>query len=91
MIEREPLEVGSKVYYKLEDYNTGEDVIYEGTVRKIYTAPLPVKDKDGKNKMSTFYEVAEGLGCQRNAIYTIKDLFKIVDWAEEKYYSLYEK
>ena len=89
MPEKEELHVGDKVFYSLEDMNTGEDVIYEGIVNEINNhVLLKVGDKEIE---TTFYYLGKGLGMQRNALYTLKDLFKIKEWAEEVNYSLYEK
>lgn len=89
MPQKEELHIGDKVFYSLEDMNTGEDVIYEGEVLSINNhVLLKIGDKEIE---TTFYYVSEGLGMQRNSLYTLKDLFKIKEWAEEVNQSLYEK
>lgn len=71
--------IGDKVYYSLEDYDTGEDFIYEGVVKDIYLQDI---DIGGKNIELKMYKVADGLAMQRNAFYTIEELFKMKERLE---------
>ena len=89
MPERQELHIGDEVFYSIEDFNTKEDVIYRGVVSSINNhVLLKVGDKEIE---TTFYTVNEGIGMQRNSLYTLKDLFRIKEWAEEVNQSLYEK
>lgn len=88
MPERETLNVGDRVFYVLEDFATGEEVIHESTIKKINYHDLEIGDQ---KITKPFYYVTDGVGMQRNALYTIKDLFAIAEWAKEVHYSLYEK
>lgn len=81
--ERYP--IGTEVYYSLEDYETGEDIIYKGTITKIYYTDLDVADTTLHLKM---YEVNEGLGMQCNAFYTIEELFALKNRLEQTYLEL---
>lgn len=82
---KEKYPVGTEVYYSLEDYNTGEDIIYKGKVRKIYYTDLELNDKTFHLKM---YEVRKGLGMQSNSFYTLEELFKLKTRLEETYHDL---
>lgn len=86
-MDRQELHIGDRVFYSLEDYASGEEIIYEGYICNINT--------DHNIKLgniditATFYEVSDkpngdpiGIGMQRNCLYTINDLFKIKDTYE---------
>lgn len=79
---KQELQIGDKVYYSLEDYDSGEEIIYEGYICGI-NANHNIKIGN-IDITSTFYELSDtpngdsnGIGMQRNCLYTINDLFKI--------------
>lgn len=81
-MDKQELQIGDKVYYSLEDYDSGEEVIYEGYICNI-NADHNIK-LGNIDITSTFYEISDrpngesnGIGMQRDCLYTIKDLFKI--------------
>lgn len=74
MLKNYPVKIGDKVYYSIEDYNTGTEIIYEGAISKIYDTTIKIKDKD---LTMTLYQVADGLSMQRNAFYTLPELFDL--------------
>ncbi len=85
-VELDKLKVGDTVYYRDEDYD-GNVTIVKRKIRKIYVAPLPIEPKDGKRYMCTFYEIADGFGCQRNCIFTLNDLFTLSNYALDSMYN----
>lgn len=84
---KEELNIGDRVFYTMEDYDTGEDIIYEGYVVSfdddvsLYIG----NDRDDKIKLGRFYNISDKkdgdmiVGMQRDCLYTIKDLFNIKD------------
>ena len=74
MEEKEKYPVGTKVYYSSEDYNTGEDIIYEGEVQDIYYHTLNLGGKELNMKL---YKVNDGLSMQCNAFYTLDELMSM--------------
>lgn len=80
--------VGDEVFYSLEDYDTGEDIIYKGKITKIFMQDVTfIYANSGKEtktkKYIRLYQVADGLAMQRNAFYTIDELFKMREKLEE--------
>lgn len=84
-INEEKYPIGTEVYYSLDDYETGEPIIYKGKITKIYYTDLDVADTTLHLKM---YEVNEGLGMQCNAFYTIEELFALKERLEQTYSEL---
>lgn len=82
---KEKYPIGTEVYYTLEDYDTGEDIIYKGKVRRIYYTDFELNEHKFHLKM---YEVNKGLGMQSNNFYTIQELFKLKQRLEETYQDL---
>lgn len=76
MEEKEKYPVGTKVYYSSEDYNTGEDVIYEGEVQDIYYHTLNLGGKELNMKL---YKINDGLSMQCNAFYTLEELMSMAN------------
>lgn len=87
-MERENLKIGDKIYYGIEDYNTGEDVIYEGYIIG-FSDDQTLKIDDKRIKLGRFYNISDKpdgemiIGMQRNCLYTIKDLWNIKNKYEE--------
>lgn len=85
---REEVKIGDHIYYAMEDYNTGEDVIYEGYVIG-FNDNQTLKLDDKVMNLGRFYNVSDIpngemiVGLQRNCFYTINDLFKIANKQEE--------
>lgn len=79
--------IGTEVYYSLEDYNTGEDIIYKGIVQNIEIKKVNLLDKEYEMKM---YMLDTRMGMQCNAFYTLKELY---DMAERLRYikQIYDK
>jgi len=73
-VEKYP--IGTEVYYSLEDYDSGEDIIYKGTISKIDYHDFKIKDNSYHMKM---YQVNKGLGMQCNAFYTLEELYKMAN------------
>lgn len=68
-----PVNIGDTVYYSL-DNSDGETIIYKGIVKEISTVPLDLNN----DKISlTFYQLDTGIGVQRNACYTLQELFDL--------------
>lgn len=74
MNNKKKLKIGDEVFYSLEDYNTGEDVIYKGTVKEIKNHKLKIKDKEID---IIFYDTGTGIGCERKSLYTLEELFEM--------------
>lgn len=68
------LKIGDEVYYTWEDLNTGEDLIYKGTIVDIIKKPIKINDIELNH---TFYMLDDGMGVQRNCCYTIEELFEL--------------
>ena len=85
---REELRLGDEVYYSMEDYSTGEDIIYKGYVVGMNDNQT-LKLKDKTIKLGVFYEISDRpygeviVGMQRNCLCTIKDLWDIKNKYEE--------
>lgn len=83
-MQRSELKIGDRVFYSMEDYESGEDIVYEGYVHSIHeNHRLEIGNMD---LCMTFYEVSDrpggeprGIGMQRNCLYTLKELFEIKD------------
>lgn len=78
-IEKYP--IGTKIYYSLEDYDTGEPVIYKTKVKTIFikNIQIPITKKEMKVKI---YEMEDGMGMTKNAFYTLQELFDMKDRLE---------
>lgn len=81
-MDRQELRIGDEVFYTLEDYESGEEIIHKGYIREI-NADHNIR-LGSIDITSTFYELSDspngdpiGIGMQRNNLYTIQDLFKI--------------
>lgn len=77
---KEKYKVGQTVYYSLEDYDTGNPVIYSGKIESISIDK--VLEYKGKTIKSKFYHLDNGIGVQENAMYTIEELFKMKEHLE---------
>lgn len=76
---KEP-EIGDVVAYTLEIYDTGEDVIYTGVIQDIFFQTIQI----GKIKRNIkLYKVNDGLAMQRNAFYTMDELFNMKEKLEK--------
>lgn len=83
-MQRSELRIGDRVFYTLEDYESGKDMVYEGYIHSIHEDH---KIEIGNMDLNiTFYEVSDrpggeprGIGMQRNCLYTLDDLFEIKD------------
>lgn len=77
--KKEP-EIGDVVAYSLEVYDTGEDVIYTGVIQDIFFQTIQI----GKVKRNIkLYKVNDGLAMQRNAFYTMDELFNMKERLEK--------
>lgn len=75
-MDNKDLPLGTTVYYSIEDYDSGDEVIYEGKITKIYDAPLQLQDTTINIHL---YQVADGLSMQRGSFYTLPELFQFKD------------
>lgn len=73
-IPEEPT-INTTVYYELEDQD-GNPTYYTSTIKSIHQHPLTLLDT---TIHPTFYYVDDTLGLQRNAFYTLPELFHIKD------------
>lgn len=71
----EEVTINTPVYYELED-SYGNPTYYTSTIKSINQQPLTLLDT---TIHPTFYYVQDGLGLQRNAFYTLPQLFHIKD------------
>lgn len=89
------IKIGDHVYYRIEDYDTGDKVLYEGYV--IGTTDHTIKLKGEDVDLGKFYNISDKpdgemiMGLQRNRFYTIEDLFNKVDKYEDYENLKYEK
>ena len=81
MDKEEKYPVGTTVYYTWDDYDTGEPVIYSGTITKITMQTINLKDKKFKAK---FYQLDNGIGMMYNSFYTIEELFQLKERLETR-------
>lgn len=79
MDTKEKYPVGTTVYYTLDDYDTGEPVIYSGKIVKITNQTLNL---NGKKFPAKFYQLDSGLGMIYNSFYTIEELFQLKEKLE---------
>lgn len=75
--ERYP--IGTTVYYTLDDYFTGEPIIYSGTITDITVQDLYLNNKHLKCK---FYKLDNGIGLMKNSFYTLHELFQLKERLE---------
>lgn len=75
------LKIGDEVYYSVEDYDTGNDVIYKAKIVNIIKEDIHLGDTILKDCI--FYKLDNGTGVQRNACYTIDELFQLKERLEE--------
>lgn len=82
------IKIGSRVFYSVEDYDTGKDVIYEGYVIG-FNDNQTLKLGNENINLGRFYNISDKpdgdmiVGLQRNCFYTIDDLFKIANKQKE--------
>lgn len=88
-MEEEKYPVGTEVYYSLDDFDSGEPVIYKGVIKAIHRNDIKLgphpKDPKGMPtilKDAKFYEVNDGLSLMCNAFYTLDELFELKDRLE---------
>lgn len=66
--------IGTEVYFTMEDYNSGDEIIYKGVVSDIFYHKLKLKDVTLNMKL---YRVGDGIAMQCNAFYTLEELFQM--------------
>lgn len=71
------LPLGTTVYYSLEDYTSGDEIIYSSTITEIYDKEL--KFPNGTTLPIHFYRLDDGLSLQRCSFYTLPELFQLKD------------
>lgn len=82
------IKIGDRVFYSVEDYNTGKDIIYEGYVIG-FNDNQTLKLGSENINLSRFYNISDKpdgemiVGLQRNCFYTIDDLFKMANKQKE--------
>lgn len=75
-MNEEKYPIGTEVYYQLEDYDTGEDLIYKGKITDIYNHEVNLLNKKHKMKI---YKINDQIGMQRNAFYTLEELMAMAN------------
>lgn len=81
MNKDEKYPIGTEVYYSLDDWDTGEPVIYKTKVKAIVMKDIkiPITEKEMKVKI---YQMENGWGMSKNSFYTLKELFDMKERLE---------
>lgn len=83
--QKEKYPIGTRVYYSLDNWDDNGMSIYSGVIEDIKIQDLKVGDKSFKVK---FYYLDNGMGLQRNAFYTIDELFQLKERLEQNMQSV---
>lgn len=74
--------VGTKVYYSLDAYETGEPTIYSGTITRIDNSNIKLLNTELPAKV---YYLDTEIGLMSNSFYTIQELFQLKEKLENTY------